>query len=77
MSIKEEKIEKTIVLRDLKEKKIIGKYDKVEDQNKPRFFKKLKRKYRLMLVFLFCLSLILIFMILPMVIGAFIQGIWR
>ncbi len=77
MSIKEEIIDKTIVLRDFKQNEMIGKNNKVEDEKKPRFFKKLKRKYRLMLAFLFFLSLILIFMILPMVIGAFVQGIWR
>ncbi len=76
MSIKEEIIEKTIILGDLKENEIIGKYDKVEDQNKQKFFKKLKRKYRLMLLFLFCFSLILIFMLFPMVIGAFVKGLW-
>ncbi len=76
MSVKEEIIDKTIVIKDLKENGINGKEQKLEDESEPRFFKKLKRKYRLMLTFLFFLSAILIFMILPMVIGAIAQGLW-
>ena len=76
MSVKEDIIDKTIVIKDLKENGINGKEIKLEVESKPRFFKKLKRKYRLMLVFLFFLSAIFIFMILPMVIGAIAEGIW-
>ena len=76
MSVKEEIIDKIIVIKDLKENGINGKEQKLEVESKPRFFKKLKRKYRLMLVFLFFLSAIFIFMILPMVIAAIAQGVW-
>ena len=76
MSVKEEIIDRTIVIKDLKENGINGKEQKLEDENEPRFFKKLKRKYRLMLTFLFFLSIILIFMILPMVIAAITQDVW-
>lgn len=76
MSVKEDLIDKTIVVKDLKGNGIKGKEQKLEDESEPRFFKKLKRKYRLMLTFLFFLSIILIFMILPMVIGAIAQGLW-
>jgi len=77
MSVKEEIIDKTIVIKvkDLKVNGTNGKEHKIEDESEPRFFKKLKRKYRLMLTFLFFLSIILIFMILPMVIGAIAQGL--
>ena len=77
MSVKEEIIDKAIVIKDLKRNrqniiKIIE-----EDESEKRFFKKAKRKYRLMLTFVLVLSIILIFMILPMVIGAIAQGLWR
>ena len=77
MSVKEEIIDKAIVIKDLKRNrqntiKIIE-----EDESEKRFFKKVKRKYRLMLTFVLVLSIILIFMILPMVIGAIAQGLWR
>ena len=76
MSVKEEIIDKTIIIQDLKDKghntiKLLE-----EDESEKRFFRKIKRKYRLMLAFLFFLSIILIFMILPMVIGAITQGLW-
>ena len=76
MSVKEEIIDKAIVIKDLKRNrqntiKIIE-----EDESEKRFFKKVKRKYRLMLTFVLVLSIILIFMILPMVIGAIAQGLW-
>ncbi|NVM35162.1 MAG: hypothetical protein HWN81_06170 [Candidatus Lokiarchaeota archaeon] len=76
MSVEEVIIDKTIVIKSLKQNhqntiKIIE-----EDEHEKRIFTKIKRKYRLMLAFLFFLSIILIFMILPMVIGAITQGLW-
>ena len=62
MSVKEEMMDKTIVFE--------------EDESEKRIFRKIKRKYRLMLAFVFFLSIILVFMILPMVIGAIAQGLW-
>ena len=44
------------------------------EQDQKRFFGRIKRKYRLMLIFLVCLSLILLFMVFPVVIVVFIQN---
>ena len=76
MSAKKELIDNTIILNHLNENgKRIAKI-KEEDYREKRYFKKIKRKYRLMLTFLFFLSIILIFMILPMVIGVITQDLW-
>ncbi len=76
MSIKEEIIEKTIIVKDFTEndKRKSDTVDKKE--KKGWFFKRLKRKYRILITILFCLSFILIFMLLPMVIAAITQGVW-
>ena len=77
MSAKEKIIDRAIVINDFKHnhQNDLNIVDK--DDRESRFFRRLKRKYRLALAFLFFLSLLLIFMILPMVIGAIAQGIWR
>jgi hypothetical protein len=41
--------------------------------DKTKFFGRLKRRYRLMIIFVVSLSLILIFMILPIIIAGFLQ----
>ncbi|MEE9379205.1 MAG: hypothetical protein V3V33_14365 [Candidatus Lokiarchaeia archaeon] len=75
MSAKKEVIDKTIIMNHLNENgKRIAKM-KEEDYSKKRYFKKIKRKYRLILAFLFFFSMILIFMILPVVIAALTQGL--
>ena len=76
MSAREEIIEKTMILQDLEDKEQNPTKILEEHESEKRFFRKIKRKYRLMLAFLFFLSIILIFMILPMVIGAIAQGLW-
>lgn len=76
MSVKEEIIDKSIIIKDLKENSKRKIETKDKNESKGWIFKKLKRKYRLVLTFLFFLSIIIIFMILPMVIAAITQGVW-
>jgi len=77
MNVKEEIIEKAIIIKDFKETGGIDLKSKENDDIEKGLFKKLKRKYKIILAFLFFLSIILIFMILPMVIAAITQGLWR
>jgi maltodextrin utilization protein YvdJ len=75
MSVKEEIIEKAMLIRDSrKDRKRYVKIKEDADTEKG-VSKKLKRKYRTMLTLLLFLSIILIFMILPMVIAAFTQNL--
>ncbi|MCK4379539.1 MAG: hypothetical protein KAW51_00245 [Candidatus Lokiarchaeota archaeon] len=75
MSVKKELIDKTIIMNHLNENgKKIAKI-KEKDYSEKKYFKKIKRKYRLILAFLFFFSMILIFMILPVVIAAIAQGL--
>ncbi len=74
MSGKEEIDEKIIKSKDPKENdKSTLEIGEIE-QDQKRFFGRIKRKYRLMLIFLVCLSLILLFMVFPVVIVVFIQN---
>jgi hypothetical protein len=68
MSIKKEIIEKVMVMRNPE-----GTVDN-KDKEKKRFLGRLKRKYRLMIIYVFLLSLIIIFMVLPMVIAVIMQN---
>ena len=70
MSVEEEIIDKVIVIGDPKEKE---RRQKIKNEEK-KFLGRLKRKYRLMLIFTFGLFLILIFMILPMLIAVILQN---
>ena len=74
MSGKEEIDEKIIKSKDPKENdKSTLEIGEIE-QDQKRFFGRIKRKYRLMLIFLVCLSLILLVMVFPVVIVVFIQN---
>jgi hypothetical protein len=76
MSVKEEIIEKTMIIRDLKKDGKRNKKIKEECDIEKSLFKNVKRKSIIMLPFLFFLLIILIFMILPTVIAAITQGLW-
>ena len=76
MSVKEDIIEKAILIRDLKSAGKRYKKIKKDDNTEKGNFKKIGRKYRLLLTFLFFFSLILIFMILPVIIATLTQGLW-
>jgi hypothetical protein len=71
LSVKEEIIEKVMIQED-PEKQNLENEIVIE---KKEFFGKVKRKYRLMIIFVFFLALILIFMIFPMLIAVFLQSI--
>jgi len=71
MSVKKEIIEKVMIQEDTEEKNI--KNDVTNEKKK--LLGKVKRKYRLMIIFVFFLALILIFMIFPMLIAVFLQNI--
>ncbi|MFX1380489.1 MAG: hypothetical protein ACFFA4_15495 [Promethearchaeota archaeon] len=66
MSVKEELTEEIMIYTDSK---------RVEDNNKKKVLGNLKRKYRLILIYLLCFSLILLLMILPVVIIALSQSL--
>ena len=76
MSAKEEIIDKEIIFQDLKDKSKNTINTLEEGKSERRFFRKIKRKYRLMLAYLFFFLVILVFMILPIVISAIAQGLW-
>jgi len=76
MSVKEEILEKSVIIRYLKETGKAKLKSKEEDDTEKGLFKKVKRTYRIIFTFLFFLSIILIFMILPMVIAAITQDLW-
>jgi len=71
MSVKEEIIEKVMIYEDSEEQNIENDFT----DEKKKLLGKVKRKYRLMIIFVFFLSLILIFMIFPMLIAVFLQNI--
>ncbi len=74
MSVKEEIIEKIINFEDLEEKNTINLATEESKQDQKKFLDRIKRKYRIMLIFLVCLSLILLIMIFPVIIVVFIQN---
>jgi len=76
MSVKEELIERTMLIRDLRDPGKRNKEIKEEDDTEKGSFKKIKHTYRIIFTFLFFLSIILIFMILPIVIAAITQDLW-
>ena len=71
MSVKEEIIEKVMIQKE-SEKQNTG--DNVDNEKK-KLLGRVRRKYRLMIIFGFFLALILIFMIFPMLIAVFLQNI--
>ena len=70
MSVKEEIIKKVIIMENPKEQR-----ENDADNDKNKFLGRLKRKYRLMIIFVFFLLLILIFMISPMIIAIILQNL--
>ena len=71
MSIKEEIIEKSINFNDSGEKDTSDLKKEEIGQDRRRFLGRLQRKYRLMIYFIVCLSLILLFMMFPVLIVVF------
>ncbi|MFW9999637.1 MAG: hypothetical protein ACFE9Q_00275 [Candidatus Hodarchaeota archaeon] len=76
MNVKEEIIEKTIIIKDFKETSGRNLKSKENDNIEKRLFEKVKRNYKIILAFLFFISIIVLFMIVPMVIAAVSQGLW-
>lgn len=76
MSVKEELIKKVIIIRDFKSAGKKHRTLQKDDDTKNKGFKKLKRKYRRLLAFVFFFSIILMFMILPIVIAILTQDFW-
>ena len=75
MSIKEEIIEKSINFNESGEKDTSDLKKEEISKDRRRFLGRLQRKYRLMIIFLVCLSLILLFMMFPVLIVVFTQNI--
>jgi hypothetical protein len=74
MSVKEETSEKKINFNEPGEKDTSVSEEEV-NHNRRRFLGRLKRKYRLMIIFIVCLSLILLIMMFPVLIVIFTQNI--
>lgn len=75
MSVKEEIIEKVITFNEAEEIDTAVLEKEETEQDRSRFLGRLQRKYRLMIIFLVCLSLILLFMMFPILIIVFTQNI--
>ena len=71
MSVKGEIIEKVMIQEDSEKLNPENK----EDFEKKKFLGKVKRKYRLLIIFVFFLALILVFMMFPMLIAVILQNI--
>ena len=71
MSVKEEVIEKVMAVEHPEEKQS----EKHVSDDSKNFFSRLKRKYRLMIIFVFFLSLILLIMIFPFVLVIILQNL--
>jgi hypothetical protein len=75
MSAKEELIKKVLIIDDSREKQGRAFKTKEKVQKQIPIYEKFKRKDRLLLIFLLYLSLILIFMILPIALGVITQDL--
>lgn len=71
MSVKEEILEKVMIQEDSEAQNV----ENEVDNEKKKLLVKVKRRYRLTIIFVFFLALILIFMIFPMLIAVFLQNL--
>ncbi|MFX0023989.1 MAG: hypothetical protein ACFE9S_16805 [Candidatus Hermodarchaeota archaeon] len=75
MGVKEDIIEKIIIFNESEEKNTSELEKEDIEQDRRRFLGRLPRKYRLTIVFLVCLSIILLIMMFPVLILIFTQNI--
>ncbi len=75
MSVKEDDIENVININELVEDDTSELKQEVIKQDGRRFLGRLPRKYRLVIVFIICLSTILLIMMFPVLIVMFTQNL--